>query len=135
MGGHVTTAEDLDKNAATTSLDGVELQLFLTARSNKKLVLGDIGSAYVNSYTKKKIWKTLGPKFGGIAGRAQVIKSLYGLITSAPTWFELFTGTIRKYRFKSSSVMPCLWYNLAEDGESYDYLFHRADDFLITSDE
>ena len=35
MGGHVTTADELDKYAATTSLDGVKLQLFLTARSNK----------------------------------------------------------------------------------------------------
>ena len=107
----------------------------MTARSNKKLVSGDIGSAYLNSYTKEKIWTTLGPEFGGIAGRAQVIKSLYGLITSAHAWFELFTSTIRKYGFKSSSVMPCLWYKLAEEGESYDYLSHHVDDFLITSNE
>ena len=48
----MTTAEDLDKYAATTSLDGVKLQLFLTARSKKKLVSGEIGSAYLHSYTK-----------------------------------------------------------------------------------
>ena len=32
MGEHVTTADDLDKYTATINLDGVELQLFLTAR-------------------------------------------------------------------------------------------------------
>ena len=36
IGGHVTNADDLDKYATTTSLDGVKLQLFLTARSGKK---------------------------------------------------------------------------------------------------
>ena len=30
MTGHVTTADDLDKYAATTSLDGVKLQLFFS---------------------------------------------------------------------------------------------------------
>ena len=45
--------DDLDKYTATTSLDGVKLQLFLMARSNKKLVSGDIGSAYLNSFTKE----------------------------------------------------------------------------------
>ena len=37
IGGHVTNTDDLDKYAATTSLDGVELKLFLTARSGKKV--------------------------------------------------------------------------------------------------
>ena len=36
IGGHVTTTDELDKYAATTSLDGVKLQLYLTARSGKR---------------------------------------------------------------------------------------------------
>ena len=55
MGGHVTTAEDLDKYAATTSMDGVKLQLFLTSRGKKDLISGNVGSAYLNSFTKEKI--------------------------------------------------------------------------------
>ena len=31
--------------------------------------------------------------------------------------------------------MPCLWYKLAKDGSSYDYLSHHVDDFLHTSDK
>ena len=135
IGGHVTTADELDKYAATTSLDGVKLQLFLTARSGKKIISGDVGSAYLHSYTKEKIWTTLGPEFGDEAGRAQVIKSLYGLITSAHAWYEVFTATIRAFGFIPSKIMPCLWYMLAKDGKSYDYLSHHVDDFLHTSDE
>ena len=29
--------------------------------------------------------------------------------------------------------MPCFWYKPAKDGESYDYLTHHVDDFLLTS--
>ena len=31
--------------------------------------------------------------------------------------------------------MPCLWYKLAKDGESYDYLSHHVDDVLHTSED
>ena len=135
IGGHVTNADELDKCAATTSLDGVKLQLYLTARSGKKVISGDIGCAYLNSYTKEKIWTSLGPEFGEDAGRAQVIKSLYGLITSAHAWYEIFTSAIRDFGFRPSKIMPCLWYKLAKDGKSYDYLSHHVDDFLHTSDD
>ena len=52
MGLHVTTSGDVYKYVATTSLDGVKLQLFLTDRYKKKLISGDIGSAYLHNYTK-----------------------------------------------------------------------------------
>ena len=99
------------------------------------MVSGDVGSAYLNSYTKEKIWTSLGPEFGENAGRVQVIKSLYGLITSARAWYELFTSEIRDFGFLPSKIMPCLWYKLAKDGKSYDYLSHHVDDFLHTSDD
>ena len=99
------------------------------------MISGNIGSAYLNSYIKEKIWTSLGPEFGEDAGRAQVIKSLYGLITLAYAWYEIFTSTIPDFGFRLSKIMPCLWYKLANDGKSYDYFFHHVDDFLHTSDE
>ena len=108
IGAHVTTADDLDKYTATTSMDGVKLQLFLTARSGKKVILGDISSAYLNRYTKEKIWTNLSPEFGDVTGRVQVKKSLYGLITSAHVWFEALTKIIRDFGFTPSKIMPCL---------------------------
>ena len=83
MGGHVTNADDMDKYAATTSMNGVKLQLYLTARDRKELISGDVGSAYLNSFTQEKIWTVLGPEFGDAEGKVEVVKSLYGLITSA----------------------------------------------------
>ena len=54
IGGHVTAADDLDKYAATTTMDGVKLQLFLTSQSGKEIILGDVSSAYVDGHTKEK---------------------------------------------------------------------------------
>ena len=135
MGGHVTNADDLDKYAATTSMNGVKLQLYLTSRSKKKLISGDVGSAYLNSFTQEKIWTVLGPEFGDLQGKVEVVKSLYGLITSANAWFRRFTNTIKEFGFHQSKIMPCLWYKLCDDGKSYDYLTHHVDDFLLTSND
>ena len=67
-----------------------------------------MGSAYLHSYTKEKIWTTLGSEFGEEAGRAKVVKSLYGLITSAHAWYKVFTTTIRNFGFIPRKIMPCL---------------------------
>ena len=135
IGGHVTKVDKLDKYAATTSLDGVKLKLYVTDRSGKTVVSSNIGSADLNSYTNEKIWTSLGSEFGEDVRRAQVIKSLYGLINSAHAWYEIFTSAIRDFGFWPSKIMPCLWHKLAKDGESYSYLSRHVDDFLHTSDD
>ena len=135
IGSHMTNTDELEKYAANISLDGVKLQLLLTARPGKPLISDNVGIAFLHSYTKEKIWAMLGPEFGQGAGRATVIHSLYGLITSAHEWFHEFTKTVRDHGFIPSKVMSCLWYTLAKDVESYDYLSHHVENFLLTSEE
>lgn len=60
IGGHVANADALDKYAATTSLDGVKLQMYITVRSQKKLVSGDVVSAYLHTL-KKRFGQHSGP--------------------------------------------------------------------------
>ena len=97
ISGHVTTADELDKYATTTCLDGVKLQLYLTARSGKKMVSGDVGSAYLNSYTKEKILTSLGPEFGENAGPVQVIKSCTFARSRNNMHFKLTLLSMRKF--------------------------------------
>ena len=46
------------------------------------MISGDIGSAYLNAYTKEKIWTRIdavfGPELDGHVAR--IIKALYGLL-------------------------------------------------------
>ena len=77
----------------------------------------------------------LGPGFGVESGRVCIVKSLYGLITSAHDWFGVFTLMIRDFGFEPSKIMPCLWYKKAKDGKSYDYLSHHVDNFLLISNK
>ena len=54
IGGHVTDAEDFDRYASTVRLEHVRLQIFLLALHKAEMIGGDIGSAYLNAYTKEK---------------------------------------------------------------------------------
>ena len=54
MGGHITNADYMNEYAATTSMNGVKLQLYLMSCANKDLISGDVGSASLNSFTKEK---------------------------------------------------------------------------------
>ena len=80
IGRHVTDAEDYDRYASTVHLEHVRLQIFLLALHKAEMIGGDIGSAYLNAYTKEKIWSVLGKEFGedkeGFI--VSIIKALYG---------------------------------------------------------
>ena len=85
MGGHVTEAENKDRYASTVRLEHIRLQIFLLALNKCEIVGGDIGSAYLNAFTKEKIWSILGLEFGEKMRDkvVKIIEALYGLKTSA----------------------------------------------------
>ena len=56
IGGHVTDASFCDTYAKTIRMEHVRLQLYLALRNNDKILSGDIGSDYINSYTNEMIW-------------------------------------------------------------------------------
>ena len=63
------------------------------------MISGDIGSAYLNAYTKEKIWIRLYEEFGpDLEGKvARIIKELYGLKTSANVWYFHLCDTLREW--------------------------------------
>ena len=134
MGGHVTEADDQDRYASTVCLEHIRLQIFLLALNKCKIVGGDIGSAYLNAFTKEKIWSILGIEFGeNMKDRVvQVVKALYGLKTSANAWFLHLSESLSNLGFKQSKIDSALWYKPRADGSGYDYFTHHVDDFLIT---
>jgi Reverse transcriptase (RNA-dependent DNA polymerase) len=60
----------------------------------------DIGSAYLESYTKKKVYIIGGPEFGDREGHTQIIsKALYGLKSSGLKWRERLSDVLRDMGF------------------------------------
>ena len=64
IGGHTTIADEFDTYETTVRTENVRLQLYLAAKEGMEMISGDIGSAYLNVYTKEKIWTRLDAEFG-----------------------------------------------------------------------
>jgi hypothetical protein len=71
------------------TLAGVWTVVFLDEINKMDLWATDIGNAYLESYTKKKVAFTTGPEFGEYKGHTFVIvKALYGLRSSGARWHD-----------------------------------------------
>ena len=55
-GGHMTEARDTMTHAATVQTANVKLLIHLAVKNKQPMVIGDIGTAYLNARTKEKIW-------------------------------------------------------------------------------
>ena len=73
---------------------------------------GDVENAYPNGYTKEKIYIIAGPEFGPeLEGRILiVVKTLFGLRTSAARFHENLTDNIRNFEYVPSNADPNLFY-------------------------
>ena len=96
---------------------------------------GDVGNAYLNAYTKEKVYVRCGLEFGpSMVGRIAIVeKCLYGLKSSGNRWHSHFANTLYSMGFSPSRYDHDVWYKLREDGTGYDYISTYVDDFLVTA--
>ena len=80
------------------------------------LMVGDIGNAYLEAYTKEKVYFIAGKEFGPLEGHILIIKkALYGLRTSGARFHEKLADTLRDMGFKPTLADPDLWLRDAGD--------------------
>ena len=124
-GGNWTEPDGTDIYSGVVSNEAVRMGLFLAQHNDLDVMVGDIGNAYLHSYTQEKIYTVAGPEFGRHQGRIlKIIKALYGLRTSAARWHEKLASDLRKLGWKPTRYDSDFWYRDA--GNHYEYLlsFH-----------
>ena len=89
-GGHKTETTREDIYSGVVGNSTIKLGFLLGDLNNLSVCAGDIGSAYLNSKTKEKVYIIAGPEFGPkLAGkRLIIVKALNGLKTSAARFHE-----------------------------------------------
>ena len=97
---------------------------------------GDIGNAYLNTNTEEKIYTCSGAKFEfvGIMDEGpllEVVKTLYGLLTSGNRWHAHLSHTLRAMSFKTTFFKPDFWIRGHEWG--CDYIGIHTNDVLVVS--
>ena len=90
---------------------------------------GDIGYAYLNSYTKEKVGFVAGPEFGPLAGHTMTIdKAIYSLRSSSARYHEQFAETMRDMGFTPSPANPDVW--MHDAGDVYEYHVVYVEDLI-----
>jgi hypothetical protein len=114
---------------------GVSVKLLhvVAHKTGMSQLCGDVGNAYVNAFTNKKVYAVAGKEFGpALEGCVIIIvKALYGLRTSSERWYAHFTDSLRGIGFAQTRYDNDVWIRLNAGKECYDYVCTHVDDFMI----
>ena len=133
-GGHVINSSMFESYSSVVQTRSLRLLQVIAIKNNLKIVVADIGNAFVQAYTKEKIWSKCGGEFGDKKGCVvKIKKALYGLSTSARQWSLQLGDTLTSLGFIPSRADPDLWIKLSDDKLHYEYIATHVDDIMIAS--
>ena len=109
-GGHLTDAPLESVYSGVVSLRGVRFVIFLAELNGLEVWQTDVGNAYLEAYTKEKVFVIAGPEFADREGHLLVIvKALYGLKSSGLRWHDRFAQVLRQMQFFPCPAEPEIW--------------------------
>ena len=127
-GGHMTEDHG-DAYSSVISLKGMRIAILAGEVNGLKSMVGDVGNAYLEAYTKEKVCFVAGPAFGELEGCILIIvKALYGLRTSGARYHERFADTLRDLGFTPCRNEADLW--MRDKGDHYEYVCVYVDDLM-----
>ena len=125
--GDLTPEPDEAVYSLVASLRSLRTIIFLSELNNLHLWQGDIGNAYLESYTQEKVYFIAGPEFGPLQGHTmKIIKALYGLRSSGLRFHERLSTVLQDFGFTQSYADPDVW--MREGKHSYEYIVVYVDD-------
>ncbi len=131
-GGHLTDTPIDSVYSSVVSLRGIRMLTFVAELNNLDVWCTDIGNAYLESYTKEKVYIIGDESFGDRKGHTLIIvKALYGLKSSGKCWHERFATVLREMGFQPSRMEPDIW--MRDKGDHYEYIATYVDDCTIVS--
>ena len=118
-----------DSYSSVIYLRGMRLALLIEECHGLSSVVGDVGNAYLEAYTKEHVAFVASKAFGKYEGHTMIIvKALYGLRTSGARYHERFADTLRDLGFIQCKNEPDLW--MKDMKTHYEYVCVYVDDLL-----
>jgi hypothetical protein len=116
--------------SSVVSIRSLRLAILAAEINNLKTWAGDIGNAYLEAYTREKVYFVAGPEFGQLEGHTLIIvKALYGLRTSGARFHDRLVDTIRAMNFFPCKADQDVW--LRDCGTHYEYICVYVDDLAV----
>ena len=130
--GHLTEVPVESVYSGVISLRGIRLMIFLAELNQMEAWGTDISSAYLEAFTKEKLFVKAGPEFGDQEGHILLVeKALYGLQTSGARWHERLADCLRGMGFFPCKAEPDIW--MREKADHWEYIGTYVDDLAIAS--
>ena len=128
--GHLTDVPLESVYSGVVSLRGLRVLIFLAELNDMEVWSTDIGNAYLESFTREKVYIIAGPEFGNREGHILIIrKALYGLRTSGKMWNERFAECLKEMGFVQSKAESEIW--MRRNGDKYEYVATYVDDLAM----
>lgn len=107
-GGHMTDPPSTLTYSSVVLRDSDRIVLMLAALNDVELLAADIGNAYLNAPTRKRVYTTAGLEFGAeLQGQpVLIVRALCGLKSSGAAWRAHLAGTLQTIGCVSSLVDP-----------------------------
>jgi hypothetical protein len=134
-GGHLTPEGD-DSYSGVCRLRTMRMALTGGILNGLRVMVGDVGNAYLEAFTKEKVCFIAGPEFGELEGCLMIIvKALYGLRTSGKRYHEKFADILRDEGWEPCKGDPDCWMKMSADGSCWMYLCIYVDDLMAIMDD
>jgi hypothetical protein len=128
--GHLTDIPVESVYSRVISLHGLQMVTFLAELNGMDLWATDIGNAYLQAFTAKKLVIVSGPEFREMEGHILIIsKALYRLRTSGLCWHDCFSKCLCKMGFTPSKAKPDIW--MWHNNDYYESIMVFVDDLAI----
>lgn len=149
VGGHMDPdlkTGELNTEAPTAGKMSMFVALFLASQMHWKLAAGDVEAAFLNGVEAKRGFYFEPPRRGldGVpeGSLIEIVKGVFGLVTSPRLWWEKLAEELRKIevkvqgevlRFEHHPLDPCLLLLRGEDGRLHGLLLTHVDDLLLAT--
>jgi len=130
-GGHMTDP-DHSIYSGVVSLRSFCLTLLIAERNSLETIVGNVGNAFLESFTQEKVYFEAGLEFGELAGHSMIIvKALYGLRSSGARFHERFADTLRDMDFLPCQADHKVWMRDCKTHSEYVCVY--VDDLMVMS--
>jgi hypothetical protein len=87
--GHLTDPSQESNYSGVVALRSIHICMLVAELNSMITKVADVGNAYLEVYTREKVYFIAGPLFGALAGHTLIIvKALYGLRSSSTRFHE-----------------------------------------------
>ena len=136
--GHVVDSSGHKVYTSTIKYVSASILMTTAAANNLYVMTGYIGNAYLNANAKENIYTCAGTEFEVVGIMAEgtfpeVIKALYGLLTSMNMWHAHLSHTLREMGLKPTCFDPDVW--IRGNKRICDYIGTYNDDVLVVAVE